>query len=243
VSCDPEKVTAYVDGFLEGAALGDIEAHLSGCPACREQAQAERELRASVKGLPAPEPRPGFEAELRRRIRSSRRRRGVWLVPLAAGLTALSLLGRGSPTLVAWEVSRDHAHCFGQKKIPAKVWSSDPAIVGAWFERQGTTMPPLPAGAGGLQLLGARYCPLPDATLVPHVYYSSAEGHLSVFLIPRRLRFAGSYVATTRGNRVRMLPMEDSTLALVSENPANVDAFQRLFATRMATLLTAGDRP
>src|SRR5258708_15742375 len=103
-------------------------------------------------------------------------------------------------------------------------------------------MPRLPAGAGGLQLLGARYCPFPDATLVPHVYYSSAEGQLSVFLIPRRLRLTGSYVATTRGNRVGLLLMDDSTLALVSENPAQVDTFQRLFATRMATLLTAGDR-
>jgi hypothetical protein len=160
---------------------------------------------------------------------------------LAAGLTALALLGRGSPALVAWEVSRDHTHCFGQKQLPAQVRSSDPAIVGAWFERQGTTMPPLPAGAGGLQLLGARYCPLPDVTFVAHVYYASAEGQVSVFLVPRRLRLAGAYVATMRGNMVRMVPMDDSTLALVSENPAHVDRFQRLFATTMATLLTAGD--
>ena len=242
MSCYPESVTAYVDGFLEDVALANVEAHLAGCPACREQAEWDRELRARLKGLPAPEPRPGFEGQLRRRIRSSRRRRGLWLVPLAAGLTALALLGRGSPALVAWEVSRDHSHCFGQTKAPAKVWSSDPVIVGAWFEKQGTVMPPLPAGAGSLQLLGARYCPLPDATFVAHVYYSSAEGHLSVFLIPRRLRLVGPYVATTRGNTVRMVPLGDSTLALVSENPAHVDTFRRRFATTMATLLTAGDR-
>jgi anti-sigma factor RsiW len=241
VSCDPERVTAYVDGLLEGPVLAGVEAHLAGCPVCGEQAAAERELRARLKALPVPEPRPGFEGEVRRRIRSSGRRRWRWLLPLAAGLTALALLGRGSPALVAWEVSRDHSHCFGMK-IPAKVWSSDPAVVEAWFEKQGTVMPPLPAGAGSLQLLGARYCPLPDATFVAHVYYSSAEGHLSVFLIPRRLRLAGPYVATTRGNMVRMVPRGDSTLALVSENPAHVDTFQRRFATTMATLLTAGDR-
>lgn len=242
VSCDPESVTAYVDGFLEGVALASVEAHLAGCPACREQDEWERELRARLKGLPAPEPRPGFEGHLRRRIRSSRRRRGLWLVPLAAGLTALALLGRGSPALVAWEVSRDHSHCFGQTKVPAKVWSSDPVRVGEWFEKQGTAIPPLRAGAGGLELLGARYCLLPDATFVPHVYYSSAEGHLSLFLIPRRLRLAGSYAATTGDNMVRMLPMGESTLALVSEKPAQVDTFERLFATKMATLMTTGDR-
>ena len=104
-------------------------------------------------------------------------------------------------------------------------------------------MPSLPAGAGGLQLLGARYCPLPDATLVAHVYYSSAESHLSVFRIPRRLRLADGYVATTRGNRVGMVPLDDSTLALVSENPAHVETFSRLFGTRMATLRTAGEGP
>ncbi|HXB55858.1 MAG TPA: zf-HC2 domain-containing protein [Vicinamibacteria bacterium] len=241
MTCDPESVTAYVDRFLYGADLARMEAHLADCPACREQAEAERELRARLKGLPAPEPRPALEGEVRQRIRSSRRRRGLWLVPLAAGLTALALLGRGSPTVVAWEASRDHAHCFGQKRLPAQVWSNDPATVSAWFERQGTAMPPLPVGAGGLQLLGARYCPFPDATLVPHVYYSSAEGQLSVFLIPRRLRLKGSFVATTRGTRVGMLTMNDSTLALVSENPAQVETFQRLFATRMATLVIAGD--
>ncbi len=240
MSCDPERVTAYVDGLLEGPDLATVEAHVAGCPVCQGQAAAERELRARLKALPAPEPRPGFEGELRRRIRPSRRR-GVWLLPLAAGLMALALLGRGSPALVAWEVSRDHAHCFGQKKVPALVWSSDPAIVEAWFESQGTSMPSLHAGAGGLQLLGGRYCPLPDGTFAAHVYYSSAESHLSVFLIPRRLRLADAYAATTRGNRVGMVRMGDSTLALVSENPAHVDTFQRLLMARMATLRTAGD--
>ncbi len=41
---------------------------------------------------------------------------------------------------------------------------------------------------------------------------------------------------------VRMLPMGDSTLALVSEKPAQVDTFQRLFATKTATLVTTGYR-
>jgi anti-sigma factor RsiW len=242
VICDPEGVTAYVDGFLDGADLASVEAHLAGCPSCLKQAEAERELRARLKGLPAPEPRPGFEGEVRQRIRSSRRRRALWLAPLAAGLTALVLLGRGSPTVVAWEVSLDHSHCFGRKTLPAKVWSSDPAIVGAWFERQGTALPLLPGGAGGLRLVGARYCQFPDAGLVAHVYYSSAEAHLSIFLIPRRLRLTGPQVATTLGNSVGMVPMNDSTLALVSENPAKLEAFQRLFTFRTAKLVITGDR-
>jgi anti-sigma factor RsiW len=242
VTCDRESVTAYVDGFLDGADLASVEAHVAGCPACRKQAEAERELRARLKNLPAPEPRLGFEGEVRQRLRSSRRRGAMWLAPLAAGLTALVLLGRVSPTVVAWEVSRDHSHCFGGKTPPAKVWSTDPAIVSAWFEKQGTAMPPLPASAGGLQLIGARYCPLPDATLVPHVYYSSVEGRLSIFLIPRRLRLTDHLVVTARGNSVGLLLMDESTLALVSENPAQVEAFQRLFVTRMVTLVITGDR-
>jgi anti-sigma factor RsiW len=55
LSCDPERVTGFVDGELDAEATTAVAAHLATCAACRAQAEAERELRACLRVLPVPE--------------------------------------------------------------------------------------------------------------------------------------------------------------------------------------------
>jgi hypothetical protein len=137
---------------------------------------------------------------------------------------------------VAWELARDHDHCFSKARLPARIWSSDPAEVARWFEDQGTAVPPLPEGRRDLTLVGARYCPLLDR-LAAHVYYANDDRHLSVFVLAGPARFSGyEWAIETRGRKVRFLRSAGVTVALVSEHADDVDAFRKHFATSTARL-------
>jgi anti-sigma factor RsiW len=240
MSCNPERVTAYVDGALDAAHCPELEAHLASCPECRTQADAERELRARLKALPPPAPSPGLEARVRASLHP-RGRTASWLVPLAAGLVALLAWGRGATTFVAWELSRDHDHCFGQRRLPAQVWSSDPVYVAQWLEGHGTRVPAIPEAAGGLELVGARYCGLPDRR-VAHLYYSNGERHVSLFLVPGPVRDP-SREMRPRGNYVRLLRVGGANVGIVGEEEDNVEAFRRALSSTIAWDLARVDRP
>jgi len=231
MSCDAERVTAYVDDALAPAERAEMEVHLTQCLECRVQADEERALRARLRDLPLPEPPPQLEARVRRSLRP-RPGAARWLLPLAAGLVALVAWGRGATPFVAWELSRDHDHCFGQRRLPAKVWSSDPSRISEWFERQGTTVPVIPDVAGGLELVGARYCTLVDRT-VAHLYYTSADKHLSLYLVPGPVR-PTSREMRPRGNFVRLMQVGGATVGLVSEEEESVEAFERALSTTVA---------
>lgn len=240
MSCDPERITAYVDGALDPAACPDLEAHLAACPECRAQAEEERALRGRLRAMPSPEPSPELEARVRRSLRA-RPRRASWLLPVAAGLVALLAWGRGASPFVAWELSRDHDHCFGKRRLPAQVLSSDPARVAEWFESHGTTVPLIPVAAAGLELVGARYCFLGDRTAA-HLYYTSGEHHLSLYVVPGPARDPSPRGTRPRGNFVRLLQMGGTTVGLVSEKEENVEAFARALSTTVAWQMSV-DRP
>jgi hypothetical protein len=155
---------------------------------------------------------------------------------VAAAFLGLLLWGRGTAPFVAWELARDHDHCFSRSKLPARIWSGDPVEVAGWFEDQGTAVPPLPEGRRGLSLVGARYCPLVDR-LAAHVYYANDDRHLSVFVISGPARFSGYEMGTeARGREVRFLRSAGMTVALVSEHAEDVDAFRHHFSTSTALL-------
>ena len=113
MSCDGELITGYVDGALDDTARADVETHLAGCTECRDQLAAESALRSALRALPPPEPRAGLQEDVRQHVRASTPSRLRWLLPVAAALAAMALWARGVPALVAWELARDHAHCFG----------------------------------------------------------------------------------------------------------------------------------
>jgi len=236
LSCDPERVTGYVDGALDEAQRAEVLAHLAACPACREQEASERSLRSRLQALPALEPRPGFEERLRRRLY----RKAPWrlLVPVAA-VVLLAVWVRGSPSFVAWELARDHRHCFSRETLPAEVWSGDPEVVARWFQGHGTELPAIPAAAAGLDLVGARFCGLPDASRVAHVYYSGEARHVSLYVVPRKVR-GEAWWGAADGRVVRMLRTGGAQVGLVGDTRDDVSAFERALSTRVASGPAAG---
>jgi hypothetical protein len=240
LSCDPERVTGFVDGELDPQAAAAVAVHLETCPACRAQAEAERELRARLAGIEAPALPEGFEARVRR---ASRVRPGAvpaaarWALPLAAALLVGVWL-RGYAPLVAWDLSRDHDKCFARDPLPAKLWSGEPGVVVDWFERQGTHLPALPGTVGELSLVGARYCPLVSLSLAPHVYYRSGARHVSLFVVPQGVRLRDRLASHARGDSVRLLRVEGELVGIVGEREADVQAFE----TALRPVLAAWSR-
>jgi len=234
VSCRPERVTAWVDESLPPEEMAEVSAHVLECATCRAQADAERSLRARLRALPSAEPRPELLAAVRARLGVVRRPR-LWALPFAAALAVALLWARGAASFVAWELARDHDHCFGQEKLPARFWSGDAGEVGRWLESQGTEAPPLPAGRPGLPLVGARYCPLLDR-VVAHVYYAGEERELSLFVLAGPARFADELETRARGRAVRLLRSAGATLAIVAEREEDVKAFRDALVTATVRL-------
>lgn len=230
--CDPLRVTAYVDGALPAAERALVEAHLAGCARCQDQMDAERRLSSALRALPAPPLPHGLASRVRRRSRKPAALRfRVW-APALAAMLALVLVGRGSSAFVSWELALDHAHCFGKPRLPAQVLTGDPVRLSAWFDAHGTELPLVPASAGGLDLVGARYCRLLDRT-VAHVYYGG-EHQLSIYVVPGSVRFDRSFAWTGRGVTVNFLHVAGSNVALVSDDPSSVATLRRSLTRTVA---------
>lgn len=241
MSCQPETITGYVDGVLDEATRAEVETHLATCEACRAQVAAENELRGRLRELPAIEPRPGFERKVRRRLQRERPQPLRILLPIAAALAVTVLWGRGAAGFVAWELARDHGHCFGFKQLPAQVWSGDAAVVAAWFGARGRPIPLVPERVGGLELVGARQCPIADRR-VGHLYYVGDDRRVSLFVVPGSVRFSGSFGASPRRLTVRLIRVSGSVVGIVGEHAEDVDAFEEAFRTTVASADLAGPR-
>ncbi len=244
MSCDPQRVTALVDEALAGEERASVEAHVAGCEACRSQAADEKRLRAGLRALPAPELPFGLEQRVIRRLRGRGRLATAvrLLLPLAAVLV-LALWARGYAPLLAWELSRDHDHCFEMRELPAQVPASQPAIVNAWFDERGTRLPllpetvELPETAERLALVGGRHCWLmPELSRVAHVYYTSDDQQISVFSVPHSVRMEGDYTTRTKGNAVVLVNLGRSVVGVVGEDADAVEVFASRLRTSVAVL-------
>lgn len=239
--CDGQRVTAYVDGALAADARADVESHLLTCDACRDQERYERGLREKMRALPAPDLPAGIEDRLRRRLRRRPLPRAVRWLPLAAGLALALLWGRGAAPFVAWELARDHVHCFSQEHLPAEVWTSEAGEIAQWYRQHGTDLPVVPSSAGGLELVGGRFCGLLDRQ-VAHLYYEGDKRRLSLYVVPGPARFTGGLAIRRGDEMVRLLHTGGVTLALVSEDPDTVEAFHRALAVSRADLSLTEER-
>jgi anti-sigma factor RsiW len=244
--CEREKVTALVDGALAAPEAAAVEAHVASCGSCSALARAERAVHERLRGLPAPELPPGLEARLRARLERSRSPWPAlaWQFGLAAAAALVVVLwARGLAPMVAWELSRDHAHCFGSAMPPAQVRSGDPAVVVGWFEDHGTAVPNVPAALDGTSLFGARFCYLPDISVVPHVYYTGAGRPLSLFVLTHGARFADGFTTQSGGRTVALLRLEGRVVGVVGEDPhAVAAAVSHLRGSRLAELQALFDR-
>ena len=227
MTCDPERVSGLVDGELPEGLAAELTAHLETCPACRAQAEAERELRARLLRLPT----PALPARLEARVREARRKRPLaerglrWALPLAAVLL-LGVWLRGYAPFVAWDLARDHEHCFSRQPLRAQVSSGEPRAVTAWFGERGTELPQLPKHLGELALVGGRYCPLASLSTAAHVYYRSASSQLSLFVVPHGVRLDDRLASRARGASVRLLRLEGQIIGIVGGREADVQAFE-----------------
>jgi anti-sigma factor RsiW len=237
MSCEPEKVTGYVDDALDPQERSALDAHLADCPECRQQIEEERHVRAHLRALPSVEPRPAFEWDLRREL-AGRPRRALWLLPLAASLALLALWARGAAPFVAYELARDHARCFGHAALPAKVWSDDSSVITTWFEQQGTALPLVPENVAGLELVGARYCPLLDR-FAAHLYYAGGDRHASLFVLKGPARFRDAFEGRVGAETVLLFRSAGTTVGIVAERTEDAEAFRRKFTTTVADLRPA----
>lgn len=104
-ACGPE-LGAYLLGESSGEARREVEAHLAGCPACRDELERERTLRAGLAGLPTAACPDAVTARILAIVDTERaakglrdrRRRGVGLAGglLAATLAAVLILRPGT---------------------------------------------------------------------------------------------------------------------------------------------------
>lgn len=115
------KVRRRMDSYLAGELSVDLSheilEHLDRCPECRKELAARENLRASVRRIAAlaPEPREGFEAEIRARIArtpapSALNARSLLLAAsliAAAGAGTLFLLSRTAGTPEGNAAARD----------------------------------------------------------------------------------------------------------------------------------------
>jgi anti-sigma factor RsiW len=243
-SCNPELVTGYVDGALDGAAQTEMETHLGICDHCREQAEGERTLRSRLLGLLHPPLPGGLDGRVRQQLVPLRRVSLLrLLIPVAAMAAVLLVSIRGTARFVAWEMARDHDHCFGRESLPAQVSSDDAETVMRWFEAQGTRVPVLPSEIEGLELLGARYCRMLDFSQTAHVYYRRAQkGPFSVFVLGRGIGSTEPLRLHANGHIVQLLRRGNRTLGLVTDREEDLDAFTHALATTEAGLLEASRR-
>jgi hypothetical protein len=237
VICDSLRVTALVDDALDAEDRAEVEGHLAGCEACRAQAADERQIRAGLRALPAPELPFGLEQRVRRQLRGRGRLSGAvrLVLPLAA-ILVVALWVRGYAPFVAWELSRDHEHCFGMERLPAEVWGSEPEIVTGWFGERGERLPLLPPSVGRLALVGGRFCWLPDASRLAHLYYASDEGQVSVFAVPHAVRMRDEYTTSAGGNAVTLMRLGRTVVGVVGENEEEVNVFVSRLRTNVAGL-------
>jgi RNA polymerase sigma-70 factor (ECF subfamily) len=105
---DPEQLAAYVIGLLDGEQARATEAHIAGCPRCRQELAELREVDGALRRMP-PEvflegPPPDSELVLQRTLREIREKNSAYrrrrrLALTAAAVAVLVGVGAGGVAL------------------------------------------------------------------------------------------------------------------------------------------------
>lgn len=152
---DYDTLNAYLDGELAAPARREAEAHLAGCPACRQELERLRALFAALEAWPEAEPARDFAGDVLAQVRARRAaaRRLQALLALQAA-AALALLAWGWSLAVPWldALGRDlGARALGwvaEAAATLQAWQQGlagdlvPRLLAAW--EQAATAPVLP---------------------------------------------------------------------------------------------------
>ncbi len=224
------RLASYVDKLLPPAEQADVERHLDACPPCRAAATHElgartvlREQAPRLTDEPLP---PGLRSRCEALVRdrssaaaaprvyATRRFATLTtLMTLAVSFFVFSLATHRSETVLAAQLTADHAKCFrlfSNNQSP----DADARRVEQMLEQAygwDLHIPPS-STASGIRLLGARRCLYADGTL-PHVMYRVGGHDVSLYVMDGVARPAGDLVRF--GHHTRLWTTGDRTYILV----------------------------
>lgn len=218
-------VTPYVDGEASPAERAVVDAHLAGCPLCRQRAAAETSARETVRSLLC---RPCAPEHLRERCRAAAhglptRTRSTGrtlasillaavLILIVGGVLMYSLAGL-SPTVLAAQLTLDHVTCFAVHDAGGTV--DVRASEEQYARRHGVTIR-LPQPSAGLQLVGVRQCYCAEGAAA-HVMYRLNGIPVSLYMIAESNRERAS--TDVFGHDSVMWSKQGKTYVLVSRGP------------------------
>jgi anti-sigma factor RsiW len=212
------RLTSYVDDGLPASEREDLERHLDRCAPCRSAAQRElgarHVLRNQARALTDGPLPPG----LRTRCEALARAHAVAAVPRGftirrfASLTAIvtliigfflfSLATHQSDTVLAAQLTADHAKCFrlfASGEAPDK---DAHALEQMLADKYGWHLHVPPSSAAeDLHLIGARLCLYADGSL-PHVMYRVGGHDVSLYVLDGVTRAAADLVSLGHHSRI-----------------------------------------
>jgi anti-sigma factor (TIGR02949 family) len=184
-------VTPYVDGEATADQCATVDAHLSACPPCRGRAEAEAAARDTLRSRMC---RPCAPEHLRKRCRKAATPMGrltsthsisslslVAVLLIVGGGVSVYALTRFSPTVLAAQLTLDHAKCFALhgSRDPIDAKTAEDQFERAYGWRLRLPQTPL---ADGLELVGVRQCFCGEGPAV-HVMYRHQGQPLSLYVL------------------------------------------------------------
>ena len=222
------RLAAYVDDLLPSGDHAEVARHQGECRPCRMAEQQERGardvIRSRVHEISAAALPPGLrtrcEALARDHAPASRPRAFFSrFAPLTAvmmliiGFFSFSLATHRSDTVLAAQLTADHAKCFrfyaSGDSPGADARRVEQMLKGSYG--WDVHIPPS-STANGLRLIGARRCLYADGSL-PHVMYDADGHHVSLYVLDDVTRSAADL--TSLGHRVRSWTIGTRTYVLV----------------------------
>jgi anti-sigma factor RsiW len=206
-----------------------VGAHLSGCPPCRQRAEAETAARETLRSRVC---QPCAPAYLLKRCRKAATPMGritctyspaslsmfAAVVVIAGGVSVYGVT-RASPTVLAAQLTLDHMTCFAlhASTVPVDARTTEDQFAQHYGWRP--HVPTAPA-SDGLQLVGVRRCLCAEGSAV-HVMYRHEGRPVSLYLLPDTVHSAAT--AEAFGHDAMIWTDQDTTFVLVGkETPASL---------------------